>query len=62
MQTTIILTVSGQHGPVLSREAGACDAAVGVEGDPHRAAVCVDRWRCHVTTEPATTERETPEA
>lgn len=47
------LTVSGRNGPVLCSEAAACDAAIRVEGDPHRAAVCVHCWWRHVTTEPA---------
>lgn len=48
-----LLTVSRQYSPVLSCEAGAGDAAVRAEGDPHCAAVCVDRWWCYVSTEPA---------
>lgn len=48
-----VLTVPRQDGPVLCSEAVACDAAVRVESDPHCAAVCVDCWRCYVSTEPA---------
>jgi len=47
------LTVPGQRGPVLGGEAAARDAAVGPEGDPHRAAVGVHRRRGNVTAEPA---------
>lgn len=49
----LLLTLPRQHSPVLRREAAAGDAAVRVEGDPHRAAVRVDRWRRHATAEPA---------
>lgn len=44
--------MSGQYGPVLSTETIACNAAIRVKGDPHRAAVCVDCWWSYVTTEP----------
>lgn len=48
-----------QYGPVLCREAAACDAAIRVEGDPHRAAVGVHRWWRHATTEPAARQKKT---
>lgn len=54
----LLLTLPRQHCPVLCREAAAGDAAVRVEGDPHRAAVRVDRWRRHATAEPAAAQKE----
>lgn len=42
-----------QDGSVLCSEAIARDADVGVEGDPHCAAVCVEGWWSNVTTKPA---------
>lgn len=53
VHTNTLLTLPRQYGPVLCREAAACDAAIRVEGDPHCAAVCVNCRRRHVTTEPA---------
>lgn len=56
--TGTALTLPRQHGPVLRGEAAAGDAAVRVEGDPHCAAVGVDRWWRYTTAEPAAWQKK----